>query len=412
MAIANNTSAPSSEDAKPVRRISTPAGQRLSVILENKDGRNRSHPANGFVNGNTNRHSNGSGGIPPVLPVRSPRRILPTLNGRQPNPDNNGFYGLENTPSNDDTKFYNFAPSVWSDQQSVTPSPPTFTDKLGENIRRKRDVWNDRRGGWRRLGLILLLLIVLLAVGLGVGLGVGLKNNGGDDESSQNGGKEGDHSGGTGSNSSVPEKFPVGKWAIRTFLDTVQTNCTSTADTWECYPGVTYYESPDKSHVVFNWIIDQDPDSPDDDPKYVIRSSPNLLSISFDNMPLKIYDQGTSNERYTFQFTTKKTVYPDTPLTNSNDASVCFFSTTFQATLSAKSDMHVTLENRVRHKRRDYAPWPYMAKVEQSASAGDGVPECYRSVGGKPTGDLLKINPASAGGLCSCYYRNWLTPSP
>jgi hypothetical protein len=425
MGFFKNEGSKEKDASKPVKRISTPAGQRLSVILENKDSTNSGTLVNkGSSEGSSNRWQSDSTFAPSSRSADRKRFALPSsLDGRLSSSSKNGFYGLDSIPSNDTgSKPYDFAPSIWSEAPAADSLPTTFTDKVGEGIRRRREAWSARRGGWGRILLILLCLLVLLAIGLGAGLGVGLKHSA-STSSAENGGDGGDenengpgHEGGGTSNLPPSGQFPAGKWAVSTFLDTVQTNCTSDSATWSCFPYVTYYENQSRSRAIFNWIISQDPASSDEDPSYFIHSSSNPFSISFPQTRLKVYDKGSDDERYTFQFTTQKRVYPKVPLTHDNAATVCLYSTNFQATLYAKQDNHVTMVNHARRSRRDFTPWPYMASIEQTATSGDAalgdaMPQCYRSENGKPTGDELDIRPAAAGGVCSCYYRDWLTPS-
>jgi hypothetical protein len=152
------------DDDRPAKRISTPAGQRLSIILDAKRGKSPSATAkNGakisvttestFCNDPSHQH---------VGPVQhgpsTPRKagFISVLTG-----------GRLNTPRESSEDHIhngsNLSVSVWSDRDE---------EKFGQ-IRQKR-----RRGvcawGWKRVALIAAVIVAAI-IALGVGLALGLK---------------------------------------------------------------------------------------------------------------------------------------------------------------------------------------------------------------------------------------------
>jgi hypothetical protein len=96
----------------------------------------------------------------PDIPPRSPRRIsrmhYPSLNAR-------GSAG-------------HFSGRPYSAPSSLSTGSGSFPDRKTETTKGglSEKAWLARRGGWKRIGLIV-LLVVILAVGLGVGLALGLR---------------------------------------------------------------------------------------------------------------------------------------------------------------------------------------------------------------------------------------------
>lgn len=113
------------------KRISTSAGHRLTVILEN--GSSDSQPAK---TRDSHRESVRKSGLSPIL------ADVPEDRSASASAHSSG---------------YSF--NVWSENEKFAA------------LRNHKQV--AKRGGWKRL-LIILALILLLIVGLGVGLGVGL----------------------------------------------------------------------------------------------------------------------------------------------------------------------------------------------------------------------------------------------
>jgi len=55
-----------------------------------------------------------------------------------------------------------------------------------------------------------------------------------------------------------------------------------------------------------------------------------------------------------------------------------------------------------------YQPWPYAVEVQQRASGGDGVPDCYQLMNGN-TGAHVDVGTESSGKTCLCAYQNYGT---
>jgi hypothetical protein len=153
------------EDDRPAKRISTPAGQRLSVILDATRSKSPSSTAkinvtteSTFCNDPSHQH------VGPVQhghkSEKKPGFISVITGGRLNTPRESNEEQMANGS--------NLSVSVWSDRDA---------EKFG-HVRQKR-----RRGfcawGRKRIAIIAALIIVLI-IALGVGLALGLKKKGTD----------------------------------------------------------------------------------------------------------------------------------------------------------------------------------------------------------------------------------------
>jgi hypothetical protein len=379
------------------KRISTPAGQRLSIILENGlDTKTRE----------AHRLSVKKSGLPSAVADGPP----------------------------ESEKGSGYSTSVWSDGEKF------------QALKNHRQI--AKRGGWKRV-LIILSIILLLIIVLAVGLAVGLKKKGSQryvwlniatsharililnsssstttpTDTSKNGSPNpvsnpiappnaNPTAPSSTSPSSAPANFPLGSYSLVTFLDTVQTNCTSNPDTWTCYPYTEYNTSPSKAIATFNWIISGTAGS------YKISSTDNPFAITFTNTALTLLDAGKETERYHFQLNLARSVSPSSNITTDNSAVECQFpGTSLQASLYTRmSKSYPNAEKGDPTGDPISTPWPYAVRIEQVAGGGQNVPECYKSdkngkvqMQGGPVGDF---EPQDRGALCSCLYKNWRTPSP
>lgn len=107
-----------------------------------------------------------------------------------------------------------------------------------------------------------------------------------------------------------------------------------------------------------------------------------------------------------------KTVKPTSNLTVDNSATTCFFNqTTFQAYLYTKAERTFPTDS-VSVTGASYTEWPYRVRVEQVASGGSDVPNCYKITDGN-VGEKIQdgLEAQDASNLCSCLYKNWNTPT-
>ncbi|KAL1612608.1 hypothetical protein SLS60_000837 [Paraconiothyrium brasiliense] len=353
------------------KRISTSAGHRLTVILENGSSDNHATKAR-----EAHRDSVRKSGLSPIL------ADVP-----------------EDRSASAHSSGYSF--NVWSENEKFAA------------LRNHKQV--AKRGGWKRL-LILLAIILLLIIALGVGLGVGLKKKKSESSSSDSGTSTyGTSSSGTptsdtadsptsASSSTVqPSNFPLGTYSLVTFLDTVQTNCTSNPMTWTCAPYTTYYTSNSKSLATFNWAISGSKGA------YKISSTDNPFSISFKNANLELLDEGKEQERYRFQIDQTKTVSPSTNLTSDNAAVECDFIGNLQGVLYTKMAKEYPSDQDP-DPDTSHTTWPYAVRVEQTAAGGEGVPSCYKTTSSGQKGDSVSLEAEDATTMCSCLYKNWHTP--
>ncbi|CAI6268105.1 unnamed protein product [Periconia digitata] len=357
------------------KRISTPAGQRLSVILENgapetkKKGLRDSH-----------RASVRKSGLSAAL-ADAPRDSMEEKSG------NSGY-----------------TYSVWSEGE-----------KKFIALRNHKQI--TKRGGWRKLALVLAVILILI-VALAVGLALGLKksnnsksttaasNDSGDSQQQPSSTSPQSSSSSSSSSSSLPADFPLGSYSLVTFLDTVQTNCTAEEATWSCYPYTTYYTNPAKSAATFNWIISGKPGA------YKISSTTNPFSISFKNADLALLDEGKDTERYRFQITQTKSVAPRSNITEDNAAVECDFNNSnLQAYLYTKMEKSwPDVDKGEPSGEPSFSTWPFAVRVEQAVGGGESVPSCYKQKDGQQQGEQIPLQAQDAGALCSCLYKNWHTP--
>jgi hypothetical protein len=310
-----------------------------------------------------------------------------------------------------------------SSNEKLELPPPTLTRKIKESdfVRRK--------GGWKRLLLIILVLLICLVaivVGVVVGLGQQKKKNNNDAASDGNSGASQPGStetigvvgaagasptAGVGSSplsTSVPNGFPVGTYSFSTFLDTVTTDCAPDANTWTCFPYTIYNTDHSKALTTFNWIIKEGSKAD----TYSISSVPNPFAIEFENAAMKMVDKGGVNERYQFQVTMDKTVVPSGAISDDGASATCVYnSTTFTGYMYTKRAKNYPSEE-IATVKATYTAWPYAVRVEQTIGGGEDIPNCYRTTNGQLGDKIGNTTATDPTTLCSCLYRNYLTPIP
>ncbi|KAF2713558.1 hypothetical protein K504DRAFT_498365 [Pleomassaria siparia CBS 279.74] len=362
------------------KRISTPAGQRLSVILENGNTQSKMRESH--------RASMRKSGLATAITGDALRE-----SGEDQSNNSSGY-----------------SYSVWSEGEKFAA------------LKNNKQI--AKRGGWKRfIAIILVLLAIIIA--LAVGLAVGLKKKGSssnNDKSSSSqaaGAAESNTSSPnnptatasptvqTLSPSALPSNFPVGSYSFVTFLDTIYTNCTSLASTWTCYPYTIYNTSPSKSIATFNWIISGSGSN------LKISSTENPFSISFQGLDLTLKHEGQDDEGYYFQLQTVKTVSPSSSITDDDAAVECDYNdSTLTGWLYTKMQKGYPDASRGDGTGNPSFPtWPFAVKVEQTAAGGEGVPSCHKT--SSPQSVLTNVVEAQDGGaLCSCLYKNWRPPIP
>ncbi|KAK4988496.1 hypothetical protein LTR50_003900 [Elasticomyces elasticus] len=355
------------------KRITTPAGERLSIIMENND--------------------------PPPIPPRSALRLsaMNHLPAR--------FWasrlgsGSSTTRSSTSTAPPPYERYVAGAGDEPLVDGPVEGEKVAA-LRNNRQI--TKRGGWKRLGAIV-ALVVIVAVALGVGLGVGLtrKKSNNATPSMPGAGPT------TGQPTPASRAFPLGEYSMITFLDAVQTNCTSNPATWTCFPYTIYSSSANKSMATFNWVISN---STSDRSSLTISSTNNPFSISFSSIPLTHVDTGLPSERYTFNFTQSKNVIPTAALTQSNTATTCYFNNTlFSATLYLQRSRTYPSGGLADSTGvGGYTPWPYAIEISQASAGGVDVPACYEmqnaALGARITQGLAQ---QAGSAECRCLYKNF-----
>ncbi|KAL1630505.1 hypothetical protein SLS56_004779 [Neofusicoccum ribis] len=349
------------------KKISTPAGQRLSTIMDHRA---------------------------PPIPPRSILRNNKNLNDIEES----------STSSVLGSKGGQSYSTAWSEGGLFSK------DAKLDALRNNRHI--AKRGGWGRLLLIVAIIvaaIIALALGLVFGLQKTKSNNSNNSSSSSSSAADSSNndqsngstrtSSGSSSTSTASADFPLGTYSFSTFLDTVTTECVSNEDTWNCYPYVIYNSNKQKALTTFNLVITGSKGD------YKISSTDNPLSLEFDEVDLPLYSEGQDSERYHFQFTMDKKVVPQTSITDDGSSAVCYFnSTTFTGYLYTKMEKDYPTDDDSSNA------WPYAVRAEQTIGGGDDVPNCYKTVNGRITEQITSnITAMGASTLCSCMYRNYLT---
>lgn len=360
----------------PPPRIFTPAGDRLSTIMENN---NSAYPTRHAA---ASRWSGGGWTLPRVSAESAPPP---------------------------------YAKGNW-----VTAPPvegPVEGEKL-HALRNNRHI--ARRGGWRKV-LVLVIVALVIVLALAVGLGVGLTRRHNSSPSSS------DSSTPSAPSTSVVQSFPLGEYSLVTALGSDPTNCTSNPSTWRCYPYSTYDSADESSSMVaFNWVFTNTSSSYASNSStpstgasglaanISVSSTNNPFSISFSNESLT-YINNNSDPRYTFSFTMSKNTVPTTALTTNNEATTCFFNQTeFVATiyLSASTASPTrdfpSAELLASTGVGGYTPWPYAVQVQQVSGGGTDVPACYYTTNGNVGSRITGIFTAQAADdECACNYVNY-----
>lgn len=199
-------------------------------------------------------------------------------------------------------------------------------------------------------------------------------------------------SNGSGPSKSAPEKskpvFPEGSYSFETTLQRESTSCTSRESTWHCYP----YNIG--SNATFFWTL-----STSEDGDLVVTSSENPFAPSFTNLATTMEDEGSEDERVTFEFDMERTVVPSDALTPENRAAKCTFpNTIFQATLWTRQGVTGNPHAQASDK---FNAWPGDVEIKQTKEAELGQPECEDANG-------VKIADVQAGsGECVCDYASF-----
>ncbi|KAF2751610.1 hypothetical protein M011DRAFT_474060 [Sporormia fimetaria CBS 119925] len=359
-----------SPNQPPAKRISTPAGHRLSVVLGNDAQKQKRS---------------------------SFRKSLGVTIGEEP----------EESDRSQKSSGYSY--SVWSD---------------GEKFAIFRNTTQvTQRVGWRKIILALAILIAGI-IALAVGLTVGLKKTPNDANAPQSqdplGAETTDRPDPSNTKepaptdalpppSAAPSGFPVGSYSMVTYLDTIQTNCTSNPATWTCHPSTIYNEDTVAAVASFDWVIT----SPTEGKYQISSSGDNPYSINFKGAELKLQAEGKDSEHFRFQVSHTKTVTPLEPLSEGEDAEVeCDFTSTFlQAFLYTKRVRTYPNEDKGEGEGDAKSPaWPYAVRIEQSIAGGPDTPKCRKVSDKLPLKEKFATDDPS--GSCSCLYRNANTPSP
>lgn len=199
--------------------------------------------------------------------------------------------------------------------------------------------------------------------------------------------------------------FPAGSYTFVTYLDRVQTDCSSQAQDWSCHPDHTFAESPSQAMANFTWVVAESEDG------FSISSTGNPFSIVFDSTMLMMLDPGTDDERYQFNTSLDKMTPPSIGVS-------CFFNdTTLEGHLYTKKPQNYPSSGKTTlsaatasslASTNDFQPWPYAVEIRQTIGGGQSVPECFRGQANRKGDRVVEgITPRPASSMCSCDYKNF-----
>lgn len=356
----------------PPKRISTPAGQRLSTITE------------GPPDSNLQRQGRRAIFSSRLQNTPFARRYFGSTSSRDAAPEtekNPPAYSSQPPPASRRSAL--FTGSVWSASSTYSgdeplQASPTPSPGIGDRV-------FGQRGGWKRV-IVFLVIIVVVIIALAVGLGVGLtrKNNSSNSKS------------GSGSSNS-PQSFPLGTWTLDTFLTNTSTSCTADPSTWQCDP-LQLYPSPTSAYA-FTWTISSSSHPPSNS-TLLISAMNNPLALTFPNTTLILQSPGTPNEHYAFNLTMSKTSI--TPSLNDNPASDrCYFNSTI---LSAT--LYTQMARQIPNDANATNVWPAAVNIMQTSPGGANVPDCYPLLGNTIAGPRITgIAPQPESSMCECMYE-------
>ena len=186
-----------------------------------------------------------------------------------------------------------------------------------------------------------------------------------------------------------------------TFLDTVQTNCTSDPSTWTCAPNVIYNNNPTGALATFEFSITGSSGSY----KIAPAGTADVMNgLTFSPAPMSLVNKGQDSENYHFQITFNKVV----SATLGGSQATCYYNaSTFQGTLYTKTAKTYPLPGQSLPNTSNQQ-WPFEMRFEEDAPGGAGSPTCFTNDSKNVTAGLVQQD---AGNLCSCLYKNWRTPT-
>lgn len=415
----------------PVRDHSTESARRLSTIVEDGDGAPAPPPPRPSTRHNQQQQQSvGTGNTggsnsttsPPSSP-RSPNRLSHRpfnrlfWHGEPPRHNQDIPPPPYTLPTGSGRGFSRGAAGGGGGAAASSGSIPDSAESAADReklLALRNRKFLVRRGGWKRVGLcvgLLLAVIVGLTIGLVLGLR-GLRNTMGSGSTTAGG------QAGNGSAAGQQQQFPVGSYAIPAFLDTVSTDCTSDAATWNCYPaGTVYSTTRNGSSVVFDWDITSvsNPSSSSSDsaappPQQLrISTADNPFTVRFANLTLTLQDANQPTERYTFETAMPLTVIPSSPITADGRSTSCTFpSAMLMGRLFTKVAPKLPLaDHTMGSSGMGTVPWPGQVEFEIRQPGGMGVPSCHYAVGAEVLGEIPK-QPSAVGAdkSCGCFYQS------
>ncbi|KAK5069551.1 hypothetical protein LTR64_008232 [Lithohypha guttulata] len=307
-----------------------------------------------------------------------------------------------------------FSFSAYARPGEDVPPPDVYEKITGprgekfEDLRRNRPYHPPGRGGgWRRmvcLGCVAFVILVVLGIALGVGLGVGLTKRKG--ASSQPVSTDPVPADNTTSPSSNNQNYPLGTFAIPTYLTTTNTSCTSNPATWRCYPYTTYSQSTTASFSTLLWRITSPTNSTLD---LQISNTNPAFSYPFTNVPLTLSNAGDLQQSaFTFSFNFRKQVIPDADITGGDNAATrCYYNNTLVSVRLYDNAQggggNVTRPPSGQSDTQNGGGelWPYAIEFEERIAE---PPECFRYVNGEE-GAVVPVD--EGVGECVCGYRNF-----
>jgi hypothetical protein len=264
-----------------------------------------------------------------------------------------------------------------------------------------------KRGGCKRVAFVVLAAVLVIALGIGLGVGLTRGNNLSTSPATL-----------PGSNAPPVSEYPLGEFSLVTALRDVSTNCTSNSNTWRCFPGQTFDQSPAASLTTFNWILSNtsasyatnnsglSTSSQGVAANITISASDDPFSIVFAKTPLTFIND--TSPRYTFVADVLQKMIPSSNITADNRATVCFFN---QTQVVGTLHLDETFAQRYTYieNNASYPLWPHAVQVELISPGGTDTPACYYTNNGL-VGERVNVALTSQPeqDTCLCGYRNYL----
>ena len=379
-------------DAVPIKRISTPAGQRLNGVLHHTTTLdNFRDPSQARVQ---------AYGSSSQTRDMSTNRYLTVLSEEDEDDAARSANGKSKT-------LLKHLGGVAILKTNSNSGDLAEKGEFGSFTKRKCFAWQY---GKRKVALIAAVSIALL-IGLIVGLVLGLQDEDDDPLPSEPSARddEADLDVITTSTS-----FPTGTYSIVTYLDSVRSKCRkANRPNWTCYPYTTFDTSPSEALTVFNWKIEEEPSLrsslPSSLTNYTISSTPNPFALEFSSSPLVLVDEGAESEHLLLQISLEPAAPPGNTTGEEDNSGICASrQNLLRAMLYTRRERGYPYEVGDIEGTASFPLWPYAVRIEQIVSDGESISVCSRIDDGGVQNDVMDEDYSKMeSNMCGCVYQNY-----